>query len=173
MTEPSRDSAAPHRHLVAPVETLPVRAVRRLEPQLPADVGHRGSAKGRTSRRSASGAQVALASEKATISELGLAHRAVLRRDLAAARVADHARAGRLGELVGAVGRGVGGDDDLEPVARIVEREQVRDAALDQQIPTGQRRRQRDQPLSSAARGLAPYSMNKERNRNNERQAFD
>ncbi len=30
-----------------------------------------------------------------------------------------------------------------------------------------------DDPISSAARGLAPYSMNKERNRNNERQAFD
>ena len=58
-----------HRHLVAPVGALLVGARRRRrEAHLAADVAHRASANGATSRRSASGAQRLLASENATIS---------------------------------------------------------------------------------------------------------
>ena len=55
--------------LVAPVRALAVRPVGLLELEASADVGDLGSAKLRASLRSASGAQVALASEKATSSD--------------------------------------------------------------------------------------------------------
>ena len=93
-----------------------------------------GSAKERTSFRSASGAQVQFASEKATTSLSRLADGAVLRGHLAAARIADHARAGRLGELLRPVGGRVGGDDDLEPVGRVVELAEIRHAPLDHRL---------------------------------------
>ena len=94
-----------------------------------------GSANVRTSLRSASGAHVAFASENATISPLGLAHRAVLRRDLAAARVADHARAG-----AAAASSSVRSVDASEVTTssslsrRVVEREQVLDPARDHRL---------------------------------------
>ena len=70
----ARDRAEPRlrlalRHLVAPVDALPVRAVGRLEHELAADVRDvRVGEVAPRAARSASGAQVAFASEKATIS---------------------------------------------------------------------------------------------------------
>ena len=58
----------------------------------------------------------------------------VLRRHLAPARAADEPDAAvseALDELVGPVGGGVGGDDELQPVPGIVELEQVLQPPLD------------------------------------------
>ena len=124
------------RQLVAPVEALAVRAVGRLEHEPSADVGDVGVGEvgdelperiGRPGRvRVGEGDDLAA----------GLAHGPVLGGDLAAARVDDqpHAVAEALDELVRAVGRGVGGDDDLELVGRVVEREQVLEPALDHRL---------------------------------------
>ena len=95
-----------------------------------------GSASAATSRRNASGAQVAFASEKATTSPRRPPHGAVLCRDLAPAGAVEQPHAavtGRrlLDERVRPVCRGVGGDDDLELVRRVVELEQVLQPSLD------------------------------------------
>ena len=68
--------------------------------------------------------------------ELGarLAHGAILGGDLATAAVADDARAGGRCELIGGVVGGVRGDDELEPVGRVVERAQIRDSPLDHRL---------------------------------------
>ena len=65
---------------------------------------------------------------------LRLADGAVLRGHLAAARIADHAGAGGLGELLRPVGGRVGGDDDLDPVGRVVELAEIRHAPLDHRL---------------------------------------
>ena len=113
MTEPSRDSPVARHELVAPVDAFLVRAVRRLEPQAPADVRDR-----RVGEVADELAQRVGRPRRVRVGEchdvgVGRAHRGVLRRDLAAARVPDHARAGRLGQLLGAVGGRIGGDDEL------------------------------------------------------------
>jgi hypothetical protein len=80
-----------------------------------------GSAKLRTSFRSASGSYIAFASEKTTISPRRAAARralspAVLPRRSGLPRRAHAARRVLADDLVGAVVGGVGDDDDLEPV---------------------------------------------------------
>ena len=134
-----------HGQLVAPVDALAVRAVRALEPQPPADVRDLRVGERAHERRSASGAQVAFASEKARISPLGLAHGAVLRGDLAAARVADHA-------ALAAAPRPAPRSRSVEASevttisswsARVVEREQVRDRAARSPAPRRGRPRSR------------------------------
>ena len=153
--------------LVAPVDALLVRARRRPRAAAGRRRRRRRDRRGcATSCRSASGAQVAFASENATISLVGLAHRAVLRGDLAAARAVEQAdarlaRRHGLDELVRPVGRRVRGDDDLELVAGIVEREQVRRAAARSPPPRCTRRRspsptaRRPRPSRPAARARA------------------
>ena len=122
--------------LVAPVEPLAVRSC---------GVARGGGGRRRRRRRGRRGSRRGGAAHPAPRSRWrrrtrrrrrGLAHRAVLRRDLAAPRAVEQAhprlaRGDRLDELVRAVGRGVGGDDDLQPVGGIVEREQVLEPALD------------------------------------------
>ena len=68
-----------------------------------------------------------------------LADGAILRGDLAAARAVEQADprlalGDGLDELVRAVARGVRGDDDLDPVSRVVEREEVVEPALDHRL---------------------------------------
>ena len=131
MTEPSRDSALARDELVAPVDALPVRAVRRLEPQPAADVrdARIGEVADELAQRVGSPRRVRVG--EGDDLRLGRAHRGVLGRDLAAARVPDHPRARRLRELLGPVGGGVGGDDELEQLRRIVERAEVLEPPLD------------------------------------------
>ena len=90
------------------------------------------------------------------------AHRRVLGGDLAAAReVEDGVGAGRARGLRRPVGRAVAGDDDLELVARVVERERVGDlggddVALgvggDDQRDGRERRRRRRRAASAGGR---------------------
>jgi hypothetical protein len=109
-----------HAELVAPVRAFAVRARRLVEPQLTADV-RRQSGVGevpdepperlRRPRRVRVGERDDLA--------VRLAHRAVLRRDLSAALDAEEAHAliafrDAGDDVVGRIGRGVGGDDDLD-----------------------------------------------------------
>ena len=137
----ARDRAEPRlglalRQLVAPVDALAVGAVGRLEHEPPAhvrdlrvgEVGDELPQRVGSPRRVRVGEGDDLARR--------LAHGAVLSRDLAAARVDDqaHAVAEALDELVRAVGGGVRGDDELELVGRIVEREQVLEPALDHRL---------------------------------------
>ena len=68
-----------------------------------------------------------------------LAYGAILCRDLAAAWAVEEPDARLacgdcLDELVRPVGRGVRGDDDLEAVGRVVEREEVLEATLDHRL---------------------------------------
>ena len=92
------------------------------------------------------GSQRALASENASSSPRGRGDRGVLRAHLAAARQLEHevgagrarARGGRVGARLRAA---VDGDDDLEAVARPVERERVRDLARRSPPPRRRRRR--------------------------------
>ena len=73
-----------------------------------------------------------MASEKATISPRGALGGGVLGDDLAAARqVEDEVGARRPRPLDGRVGGAVGGDDQLEPLARVVERQRVGDLGRD------------------------------------------
>ena len=143
-----------HRHLVAPVGALLVRAVavRRSAP------GRRRSRPWgrRTARRACAarpGAQNAFASENASTSPSRLATAGVLGRDLAAAAEVEHAVGARLArELDGAVRRPVGGDDQLEPVARVVERERVARPCARSPPPRRARRRSATPTGGSPAR---------------------
>ena len=135
---PARDRAEPRlglalRQLVAPVDALLVRAVGSLEHEPPADVGdvRVGEVGDELPQRVGRPGRVRVGEGEDLAARL--AHGPVLGGDLAAARVHDqpHAISEALDELVRAVGRGVGGDDDLEPVGRIVEREQVLEPPLD------------------------------------------
>ena len=73
-----------------------------------------------------------MASEKASSSPLGLLGGGVEGGDLAAGRqLEDEVGAGRAGALGGRVGGAVGGDDQLQPLARVVERERVGDLGGD------------------------------------------
>ena len=122
--------------LEAPVDTLAVRPVGVRQHEPAADVGDRriGERPHELRERVGRPGRVRVGEREHVAG--GLAHRAILRRDLAAARAADqpHARLprrDRLDELVSTVGGGIRGDHDLEPVGRVVEREQVLEAALD------------------------------------------
>ena len=137
----ARDRAEPRlrlalHHLVAPVEALAVGSVGRLEHELPADVRHVGVGEVRDEV-----AQGIRRPGRVRIGEGddltgGLAHGPVLRRHLASTRVDDQAHAipEALDQLVRPVGRRVGGDDELELVGRVVEREQVLEPSLDHRL---------------------------------------
>ena len=125
--------------LEAPVDALAVRAGRVGQDQPAADVrdlgvGERANQLGervRRPRRIGVGERQDLA--------VRLANRPVLRGDLAGARAANQPYAGlaghdRLDQLVGAIVRRVRGDDDLEPVGRVVEGEQVFEPPLDHRL---------------------------------------
>jgi hypothetical protein len=134
-----RDRAEPRlslaRHeLVAPVDALLVRAVGRLEPQAAADV--------RDSRIREVADELPQRIRRPGRVRVGEGDHLRLRRpdrrvlgsDLAAARVPDHPGAGGLRELLGPVGGGVGGDDELEQLRRVVERAKVVEAPLDRAL---------------------------------------
>ena len=123
--------SVPRHELVAPVDAFLVRAVRGLEPEAPADVRdvRVGEVADELAQRVGRPRRVRVGEGDDV--GVGRAHRGVLRRDLAAARVPDHARAGRLRERLGAVRGSVGGDDELEQLRRIVERAKVLDPPLD------------------------------------------
>ena len=135
---PARDRAEPRLRLalgqlVAPVEALLVRAVGRLEHEPAADVCdvRVGEVRDELPERVGSPGRVRVGEGDDLAARL--AHGPVLGGDLAPAGVHDqpHAITEALDELVRAVGRGVGGDDELQLVGRVVEREQVLEPAFD------------------------------------------
>ena len=106
-----------------------------------------------------------MASLKATISPRGALDRGVLGRHLAAARqVEDEVGAGVAGELDGPVGGAVGGDDQLEPLARVVERERVGDLGRDHVLLVEGGDDQRDARRLGAADG-GPAGAGRRRSR--------
>ena len=122
--------------LESPVDPLAVRAGCVGEHEAPAHVGDVGIGERAHELRERVGCPGRVGVGEGDDLPGRLAHRPVLRRDLPAARAADQAHtrlACREGgdELVGAVARRVRGDNDLEPVGGIVEREQVLQAPLD------------------------------------------
>ena len=122
------------RQLEAPVQALLVAAVAGLEVEPPADVRDVRVGEGADELPQRVGRPRAVRVGEGDDVALRLAHGAVLCGHLAAARIADHARAGGLGELLRPVGGGVGGDDDLEAVGRVVELAEIRHAALDHRL---------------------------------------
>ena len=84
--------------------------------------------------RSASGAQVAFASENATTSACVARTAASCAATLPPRGFRITRRPGSLGELLGAVGGGIGGDDELEQLGRIVERAEVLEPPLDRAL---------------------------------------
>ena len=117
-----------------------------------------------SSLASASGSQIAFASEKASSSPLARSAAAFCAGTLparASSRTRSRPAAAR--ELDGAVGGAVGGDDHLEPLARVVERERVRDLRLDHRLLVVRgddqaRRSAAGRRLRRAARGGEPAS---------------
>ena len=137
----ARDRAEPRlrlalHHLVTPVEALAVGAVGRLEHELAADVRDLrvGEVRDELSKRIRRPGCVRVG-ERDDLAR-GLAHGSVLRRHLAPARVDDqaHAVAEPLDQLVRPVGRRVGGDDELELVGGVVERQEVLEPSLDHRL---------------------------------------
>ena len=105
------------RELVAPVDAFLVAPVVRLDVQPAADVGDVRIGEVADELAKCIGLPGAVRVGERDDLGVRVAHGAVLRGDLAAALVADHARAGRRSELLRAVGRGVRGDDELELLA--------------------------------------------------------
>ena len=122
----------PQRHLVAPVGPLEVAAARVEEANLAADVADRRVGEGLDQMAEGVGRPVAVGVGEGEDLAAGALGGGVLGGDLAAARqVEDEVGAGRPGALDGGVGGAVGGDDQLEPLARVVEREGVGDLGGD------------------------------------------
>ncbi len=122
-------------HLVAPVDALLVAAVGVQDAQLPTDVGDLGVREHAHEGAQRIGRPGAVRVGERDDLTVGLPHRAVLRRNLAPARIRDHLHARELeGDLLGAVGRGVGADDDLQLLGRVVEGEQVLDPSCDHRL---------------------------------------
>ena len=135
-------------HLVAPVEALLVRAVVALEADLAADVGdvRVGEVAHELAQRVRRPGRVRVAEGEDLA--LGLADGAVHRRQLPAPLGLEQAHAVVAAhDLVRAVGRAVGGDDELELVGRVVELEQVLDAAADHVLLVVRGDDQRDRRL--------------------------
>ena len=122
----------PHRHLVAPVGALEVVALPVREADLAADIADGRVAEGLDQvpqRAPLPGAVRVGEGEEIAGRALG---GGVLGDHLAAPRKVEHeVGPGRLGPVDGRVGRAVGGDDQLEPLARIVERQRVGDLRRD------------------------------------------
>ena len=140
--------ARPQPHLVAPVDALLVRAAGRVhEPHLAA--GHPDRRVSERRHELAERVGVPLDVGVAERDDLAgrLAHGAVLGGNLASALAPDQADAARLearDDVVGGVDRVVGRHDDLEPVARIVERKHVLELSLDDVLLVVRRHDQRD-----------------------------
>ena len=122
--------------LVAPVGALAVRSVRAVQAELAADV--RDVAVGEVPYELAQsrGRPRRVRVREREDLAAALPHGAVLRRDLAPALATEEADArlacgDRLDQLVGTIRRGVGSDDDLDQLRRIVELKQVLQPALD------------------------------------------
>ena len=138
---PARDRAEPRLllpqpELVAPVQPLAVRPGGVLQAQAAADVGDLGVGEAGDELPERVGRPARVRVGEGDDLALGLAHGAILGGDLAAARAVEQPDARLAGgdgldELVRAVARGVGGDDQLELLRRIVEREQVLEPPLD------------------------------------------
>ena len=125
-----------HPRLVAPVDALQVRAVRALESELPADVADLVVCEVAHERAQRVRLPLAVRIRERKSVARRLTHRAMLRRDLALARAAQEPNARILGrelldDRVRAVGRAVGGDDHLEPLVGVVERQRVLDPSAD------------------------------------------
>ena len=120
------------RELGTPVDALLVGAALVDQPRLPARVADPGVAERRHQLAQGVGRprRVRVAErEQLAARPLGAC---VLRRHLALAlEVEDEVGAGGPGELDRAIGRAVGGDDHLQELARVVERERVADLRLD------------------------------------------
>ena len=150
----ARDRAEPrlgaaHAHLVAPVEAFAVRAVGLQDLQLAADVRDVGIGEDADELPQRVGRPRRVRIREGHDLAVGLADGPVLRGHLAAARVRDHDDARVLqGDLLGAVGRRIGRDDDLQLVLRVVELEQVLDRAARSRSPrcTPRRSRSRTAP---------------------------
>ena len=135
--EPRLGVAQPH--LVAPVDALPVRAGRVLEPQLAADVGDVGIGEVRDEAPERVGRPGRVRSRRTrrprstSRARHGPApppcRRAGSRAAAPAARAPRPPRRAR-----SCVGRRVRGDDDLELLGRVVEREQVLEPPLDHRL---------------------------------------
>ncbi len=136
MIEPSRDSALSLGQLVAPVDALAIRAVGRLEDELPAHVGdvRIGEVGDEPAQRVRRPGRVRIGEGDDLAARL--AHGPVLGGHLASTWVHDQPDAGRepLHELVRPVVRGVRGDDELQLVRGVVEREQVLEPPLDHRL---------------------------------------
>ena len=134
--EPSRDSACALRQLVAPVDAFAVRAVGRLEHEAAADVGDLGVGEvgDELAERVGRPGRVRVGEGEDLAGRL--ADGPVLGGDLAPARVHDQPDAGAepLDELVRPVVRRVRGDDELQLVRGVVEREQVLEPPLDHRL---------------------------------------
>ena len=133
---PDRGLALALPELVAPVHALLVRAVDRLQPELPAHVADLRVAEAADELPQRVGLPARVRVGERDHLGIGLGHGAVLRGRLPGALHAQelHVRRARgelLDDLVGAVGRAVGRDDDLESLRRVVELEEVLDAARD------------------------------------------
>ena len=120
------------RHLVAPVQPLLVRPAVVDEPHLAAGVadlrvGERGD-----EHAQRVGLPRAVGVREGDDLRARAGDRLVLGADLAAALELEHVvGAGAAGLEHGPVGRAVAGDDDPQPLARVVERQRVRDLARD------------------------------------------
>ena len=125
-----------HPDLVPPVEALEVLAVRALEAELAADVPDLGV--GEVARELAERVRLPLGVRVRERDHVArrLAHGAMLGGDLPAALALEQPDARLAGgdladDVVRPIGRAVGGDDDLEELGRVVELEEVLDAAAD------------------------------------------
>ena len=124
-----------HGHLVAPVEALLVSALAAEEADLAADVADPlvGEAVEQPAERIGPPEGVGVGEGEDLA--LGLPDGGVQRRHLAAPGQLQHpVGAGRAGQLRGAVGGAVGGDDQLQALPRVVELERVGDPPLDHRL---------------------------------------
>jgi hypothetical protein len=160
-----------HPDLEAPVEPFEVRPLGRLEAKPTTDVPHLGIRERAHERPQRIRPPLSVRVRERDRVARRLADRTVLRGDLPLARAAEeaHARLPRgdlLDDRVRAVGRAVGGDDDLQELGRVVELEKVLDTAPDDVLlivcghDDGHRRRHgvarhraRAQPREHAHRG--------------------
>ena len=122
----------PHRHLVAPVGALEVVAGGVEEADLAADVADAAVGEGGDEAAQRVRRPDAVGVGEGEDLAGGLLGGGVEGGDLAARRqLEDEVGAGGAGELGGAVGGAVGGDDQLQAVARVVEGERVGDFRRD------------------------------------------
>ena len=122
----------PHRHLVAPVGALEVAALGVGEADLAADVADLGVGEGLDQVAQGVRRPEAVGVGEGDQLAGGALGRGVLGEQLAApGKVEDEVGARRPGALDGRVRGAVGGDDQLQPLPRVVERQRVGDLGRD------------------------------------------